>query len=185
MQVLTSLRRLTVNMNVMLILRARHQTPGNSGTWQSDRCPIHLELHRLTQQSILVIYDSTIYTAEQYVSRRCTEERTQKAIAYYAVRSPLSGNELSRTPHCFFTWDYHHGKRFLSSNREPYHGISLSFFPPTHTLQRASCKHAIQVLPQNPTQKCIPTVITISISSSFVKLLTLLCISRSIHRNLE
>ena len=32
---------------------------------QSNRYPIHLEFHRLTQQSILVIYDGMNYTVEQ------------------------------------------------------------------------------------------------------------------------
>ena len=74
----------------------------------------------------LVIYDGMIYTAEQYVSRRCTEERTQNTIAYtqydrlYREMSRL-GLLIVSSPG-IITMGI-----FPSSNREPYHGISLSF----------------------------------------------------------
>ena len=126
MQVLTSLRRLLANIHVVLILpreapddkqRRNMNSPTVArSTWSFTVLPTE--------------YPSNIWWYEVYrgaVGQTVHGSTDPDTIAYTPVRSSLSGNESSRTSHCFLTWDLSPWQTFLSSSREPYHGISLSF----------------------------------------------------------
>ena len=108
-----------------------------------------------------------VWTIQRSSSQTVHGSTDPDTIAYTLVRSSLSGNESSRTSHCFLTWDYHHGKRSFLVTGNRIMEFLYVFSRPSTPHDTLPVKNAIPD-PPNPTQNCIPTVITITISSSFV-----------------